>query len=92
MSRKSGQSKLMKGRRLNDFHSAALMTGGRATAVAFSLDGKTLATGSDDNTVRFWDAKFSSYPTYLCQHLTRNLTHAEWAEFVDDFLPCLRDH
>jgi WD40 repeat protein len=60
---------------------------GQVTGVAFSPTGDTLATSSDDDTV----ALFSSPPTSrspqpiyarLCGVVRRNLTTAEWREFL----------
>ena len=55
-------------------------------SVAFSPDGKILVSGGADKII-LWDTNFASYPAHLCQRLHRNLTLAEWAEFIGDFLP-----
>jgi WD domain, G-beta repeat len=58
-------------------------------SLAYSRDGKHLATGSYDKTVRVWDLTYplNSAPTkniadLICQKVWRNMTLDEWHEFV----------
>ncbi|HKR48451.1 MAG TPA: TIR domain-containing protein [Pseudonocardiaceae bacterium] len=65
-----------------EFHTALLNTGnatlsttltghtGTVYSVVFSPDGHTLATGSDDGTVRLWNVSDPAHPTPLGQPLT----------------------
>ncbi|KAB8176777.1 hypothetical protein [Microbispora catharanthi] len=53
-------------------------------AVAFSPDGRTMATGARDNTIRLWDVSDPARPTPLGRPLTGHTSWVYWLQFSPD--------
>jgi len=49
---------------------------------AFSLDGKTLYSGCNGGEIRTWDMDPASWRERACRVVGRNMTQAEWAEYM----------
>jgi hypothetical protein len=69
---------------------ARLAHGDDVTAVAFSPDGGWVVSGSGDsfesrdNTARVWRWRAEDLIDLACSRLTRNLTQAEWKQYLGD--------
>ena len=62
----------------------------RVNSVAWLPNGLQLVTAGGANRARLWDMDGAGWPARVCAVANRNLTHAEWRQFVGDQLPCAR--
>jgi WD40 repeat protein len=60
---------------------------GAVTGEVYSPDGSTLISGSADGRVIAWDLRLSSWKQVACDIAGRNLTAAEWQQFIGGALP-----
>jgi WD40 repeat protein len=57
------------------------------TTMAFSPDGKKLVSGSHDKKIILWDVDIGSWVARACHIANRNLTQAEWHQFIGQDIP-----
>jgi WD40 repeat protein len=72
------------------FGAPLTLTSGTVNAVAFSPDGKLLGSASDDGTAQLW-ATPGTWIQQACQIAGRNLTKAEWDQYVGSRTPYVRN-
>ena len=54
------------------------------SSIGFSPDYRGVIIGEFDQKIRFYPLNMEEYVTELCSRVERNLTQAEWDEFVDE--------
>ncbi len=59
-------------------------------AVALSPDSDTVISGSADKTLRVWNVSTRNLADRVCDSVTRNLSRAEWDEFIGEDLEYVR--
>jgi WD40 repeat protein len=64
-----------------------LTHGGEVYSVAFGPDDKYIASGSTDKNVYIWQWRPEDLITSACGNLPRNLTRAEWEQYISNVLP-----
>ena len=60
---------------------------GSVNSVAFSPDRQYVVSGSNDNTARMWIWQPEDLIDEACSRVARNLTRAEWSQYIGDALP-----